>query len=131
MVTSIRSVWHAEPRNIVPALAIVLVVCTAFTTNVNAAGLSCSIPAVKLDDAYTGCQLLIADGPSDVTRNVHYTIANPAIARAAGCVTPLADGDTQLVVTRGPDRLEVPVHVSGFAAGHSVDFQRELVPLLS
>ncbi len=98
-----------------------------------AAALSCSVPAVELPDAYAGCQLLVADGARDVTREARYASSNPAVALVdgKGYVRPAGDGSAHITITRGPERLEVPVRVRGFRSGRLVDFQTEIVPLLS
>jgi hypothetical protein len=85
---------------------------------------------VELRDAFAGRQLLVSTGGTDVTRQAKYASANPAIARVddKGFVTPSGDGST---VIRINDTTEVPVIVSGFAKGRSVDFRTEVEPLLS
>jgi hypothetical protein len=98
-----------------------------------AADLTCATTAVKFQDAFAGCQLLVSDGVQDVTRAVQYASNNPAVARVdtKGYVTPAGDGTAAIRITRGSARLEVPVQVSGFAFGRPVDFQTEIMPLLS
>jgi hypothetical protein len=89
------------------------------------------VPAkVELRDAFEGRQLLVFDGAKDVTREAKYVSANPAIARIddKGFITPVADGAT---VIRINNKLELPVTVTGFAKGRSVDFRTEVEPLLS
>jgi hypothetical protein len=94
---------------------------------------TCSPKAIEFKDAFAGQQLLVSDGRQDVTQNASYSSANPAIVRvdSKGYVTPAGDGSTIIHITRGGARLEVPVRVAGFASGRPVDFQTEIVPLLS
>ncbi len=97
------------------------------------AELICSPTAVSLPDAFAGCQLLISQGDQDVTRTAIYTCSNSAVARvdAAGYVTPAGNGSASIRIERGPERIEVPVTVTGFGNSRPVDFQTEVVPLLS
>ncbi len=84
-------------------------------------------------DAYAGCQLLVAGANRDLTRAVTYASSNPAVARIdrAGYVTPVGDGSATIRIERGSERIEVPVTVSGVGEARPVDFQTEVVPLLS
>jgi hypothetical protein len=122
----------AVPRSTFRVLACIAIL-GFLAPAVAAAGLSCATPAVELRDAYAGRQLLVSDGTADVTREARYASSNPAVALvdAKGYVTPAGDGSAQITITRGPDKLEIPVRVTGFRAGRSVDFKREIVPLLS
>lgn len=97
------------------------------------AAITCATPALELRDAFEGRQLLVADGPRDVTRGAKYTSANPAIARVdgAGYVTPVGDGRTTIRVEHGGDLLDIPVTVTGFGSSRPVDFRTEIEPLLS
>src|SRR5262245_61073897 len=97
------------------------------------AAITCAVLEVVLRDAYEGRQLLVSDGGRDVTRDAAYSSVNPAVAKvdAAGYVTPAGDGDTVIRVERGADRLEIPVTVTGFAAGRAADFRTDVQPLLS
>src|SRR5262249_4623780 len=124
-------VRHAVPRSAFGVLPLVLALLAAPWAS--AAGLSCSIPAVELRDAYDGCQLLITDGITDVTRAARYACTNAAVARGDTkvYVTTAGDGSAQIVITRGQAHLEVPVRVRGFRSGRPVDFKTEIVPLLS
>jgi hypothetical protein len=106
-----------------------LALCPSFAF----AAITCNVPKVELRDAFAGWQLLVSDGTRDVTREAHYATANPAVATVdeKGYVIPAGDGTTTIRVQLGTDKLEVPVTVSGFAAGRSVDFRTEVMPLLS
>jgi Protein of unknown function (DUF1549)/Protein of unknown function (DUF1553) len=88
---------------------------------------------ITLTDTYDGRQLLVAQNGLDQTRAVRYVSSNPAVARVDdhGHVSPAGDGATEIVVTRGTDRVSVPVTVRGCRDGRPVDFRTEIVPLLS
>jgi hypothetical protein len=98
-----------------------------------AAGLTCSTKTIEFKDVYAGCQLLVSEGEQDVTRQVQYASSNPAVAAvdAKGYVTPAGDGSASITIAHGAEKLAVPVHVTGFAAGRPVDFKTEIEPLLS
>lgn len=105
----------------------------AFAPNAFAA-VTCSVKTIELPDAFAGQQLLVSDGGRDITREVTYTSTNPAAAKvdAKGYVSPTGDGSAVIQITRGADKLEVPVTVKGFGAkARSVDFRTEVMPLLS
>jgi hypothetical protein len=114
-------------RVLLPVLAILA------GSHADAAGLTCSPPAIELQDACAGRQLLVSDAGRDVTREAHYVSSDTAVARVdlAGYVTPTGSGSARIVVTHGKDRLEVAVAVKGFTQGQPVDFRTEIVPLLS
>ena len=96
--------------------------------------ITCSVAKVELPDAFSGQQLLVSDGGKDITRDATYTATNAAVATvdAKGYVSPTGDGSAVVQITRGADKLEVPVTVKGFGTtGRSVDFRTEVMPLLS
>ncbi|HEY3787919.1 MAG TPA: DUF1549 domain-containing protein, partial [Urbifossiella sp.] len=99
----------------------------------SAAAPTCLPPKIELHDAFEGRQLLVSNGNKDITREAKYTSANPAIAKVDrhGYVTPTGDGRTIIRIDSDSGRLEIPVAVSGFARGRSVDFRTEIEPLLS
>ena len=98
-----------------------------------AAELTCSTKSIDFKDAYAGWQLLVSDGPRDVSREVTFTSSQPAVARvdSRGYVVPAGNGSASVQITRGADRLEIPIRVAGFSDGRSVDFRTEIEPLLS
>jgi hypothetical protein len=113
---------------VLAAVALLAFAPTAF------GAVTCSVTKVELPDAFAGQQLLVSDNGRDITREATYSSTNPAVARvdAKGYVAPTGDGSATIQITRGADRLEVPVTVKGFgAAGRSVDFRTEVMPLLS
>src|SRR5215218_9032050 len=87
----------------------------AFPVSASAA-ITCSVAKVELPDAFAGQQLLVSDSGRDVTRDATYASTNPAIAKvdAKGYVTPTGDGPATIRITRGTEKLEVPVTVKGF-----------------
>lgn len=92
------------------------------------------VAKVELPDAFAGQQLLVSDDGRDVTRDCAYASTNPAVARvdAKGYVTPAGDGSAVIQITRGAEKLEIPVVVKGFGStGRGVDFRTEVMPLLS
>ena len=116
-----------------PAVAAGFLFLLGMAAPASAAGLTCSASAVELKDSFAGRQLLISDGLRDVTREAKYASSNPAVARvdAKGYVTPAGNGSAVVRVERSAEKLEIPVRVSGFGNGRSVDFRTEIVPLLS
>jgi hypothetical protein len=112
----------------------ILVIVLAFPVPRVAAGpLTCNVQSVSFTDIYAGWQLVVADGEQDVTRQVRYQSSNSAVARidTAGYVIPVGSGSASIRIQHGSDKLDIPVRVSGFGSHRSVDFGREIVPLLS
>src|SRR5262245_20535793 len=98
------------------------------------AAVTCSVKTIELPDEFAGQQLLVSDNGRDVTREATYTSTNPAVAKvdAKGYVSPTGDGSATIQITRGKDKLEIPVTVKGFGGtGRGVDFRTEVMPLLS
>ena len=88
---------------------------------------------VKLPDPFARQQLLARTGGSDVTGQA--TFASSAVAIVAvherGYLVPLADGEATITATHGGASATAKVMVSGFSQPRAVDFQGEVVPLLS
>lgn len=97
------------------------------------ADIAAQTKTIEFNDAFAGHQLLVSDGTRDLTRDVKYVTANPAIAKVDphGYVTPAGNGTTTVSISSSGTRLDIPVTVTGFGNGRSVDFQTEIVPLLS
>lgn len=89
--------------------------------------------AIVLSDAMARQQILVDHAGRDRTRVATYSSHDKAIIRVdqAGNVTPLADGETTIVVTVGGQTTSVPVTVSGMKNGRAVDFVADIVPILS
>jgi hypothetical protein len=95
---------------------------------------TCSVKTVELPDAFAGQQLLVSDNGRDVTREATYASSNPVVAKvdAKGYVSASGDGSATVTITRGADKLQVPVTVKGFGSqARNVDFRTEVMPLLS
>ncbi|MFM8272544.1 MAG: DUF1549 domain-containing protein, partial [Gemmata sp.] len=96
--------------------------------------ITCSVKTIELPDAFAGQQLLVSENGTDVTRDATYASTDAKVAKvdAKGYVTPVSDGTARVQITRGADKLELPVTVKGFgAAARGVDFRTEVMPLLS
>lgn len=89
--------------------------------------------AIVLSDAMARQQILVDHAGRDRTRVATYSSHDKAIISVdqAGNVTPLADGETMIVVTVGGQTTNVPVKVSGMKNGRAVDFVADIVPILS
>lgn len=98
-----------------------------------AADVACEPAAVEIRDAFAGRQLLVSAANRDATRTAKFTTTNPAVAvvDAKGYVSPTGDGTATIRVEAAGGTRDVPVKVTGFAAGRAVDFRTEVVPLLS
>ena len=128
LLTPCRTRWH-----VFRTLPVVLVALGASISAAAAGELTCSKTSLEFTDAFAGWQLLVSDGDKDVTRDVRFESSDAAVARVddRGYVTPAGDGAARIGIRRGPDRLVIPVRVTGFGSGRPVDFRREIVPLFS
>jgi hypothetical protein len=74
-----------------------------------------------------------ADGTvQDLTRAARFVVADPAVARTEGYVVyPAEDGQTEVEVIVGPQRVRVPVEVSRQAEADPVSFQFGVLPALT
>jgi hypothetical protein len=97
------------------------------------ADIACSTKTIAFTDAFAGQQLLISDAGRDLTRDAKYSSENQSVAKvdAHGYVIPTGNGKTTVYVSRSAACIKIPITVSGFGNGRSVDFQTEIVPLLS
>jgi hypothetical protein len=89
---------------------------------------------VVFSDAYDGRQILVSEGPRDVTRAARYASSDPAVVRVdeRGYLRPAGDGTARVVVRHGTAEASVAVRVSGCGgAGRRIDFKTEIEPLLS
>lgn len=89
--------------------------------------------AIVLSDAMARQQILVDHADRDATRVATYSGHDSEVISVdqAGHVTPLADGETTIVVTVGGQTTSVPVKVSGMKNGRAVDFVADIVPILS
>src|SRR5436305_611719 len=85
------------------------------STFASAAELNVTPATVELRDAYTGRQLLVAQGEKDVTRSAHYTSDNPSVVHVdeRGYLTPASDGEARIDITLKDARAAVRVSVKG------------------
>ena len=88
---------------------------------------------MTLPDPFARQQLLARAGGSDVTGQATFTSSAFSIVAVheRGYLVPLADGEATITATHGGASATVKVMVSGFSQPRAVDFQGEIVPLLS
>jgi hypothetical protein len=88
---------------------------------------------ILLTDAMARQQILVDTDGRDATRGASYSSRDAKIVTVdkTGHVTPLTDGETEIVVTVGGHTASVPVVVSGTKNGRPVDFVSDIVPILS
>ena len=69
----------------------------------------------------------------DLTRDAKFTSMNPQIAavNSAGIVTPVADGTASIRVEHGSLSADVSIEVKGSAQFVPVDFQNDVMPVLT
>ena len=96
-------------------------------------GLTCQPPNLIFTDSYSGAQLLVSRKGADATGAAAYSSSDTKIVRvdARGYVTPAGNGKATIRIANGDFKCEVPVIVRGFGNGRAIDFQTEVVPLLS
>jgi len=82
-------------------------------------------------------QLLITDRsgefPVDQTRNAVYRSDAPETIAvdAAGLLSAVGDGQGRITVEVGGRTVSIPLHVSGTGADESIDFERDVIPILT
>lgn len=69
----------------------------------------------------------------DITREVRYSVDNPAIVTVSetGVVRPLASGSAVVTAGYGSDSATCRITVDGYAADQPVNFDHEVLPILS
>jgi WD40 repeat protein/mono/diheme cytochrome c family protein len=93
--------------------------------------------AIELNGKYSYAQVLVtatlATGDAiDVTRLVEPSLEGDAAAISpTGLVTPKADGESRLTLRLAGHAVEVPVRVAGANGPISVDYVRDVTPILS
>ena len=115
-----------------------LLVLSFLMTSVEAAGPLTVYPeAIELKGRDSRQQVIVSANAgrftSDVTRESTYEIADDTIAavNSSGIVTPLKSGATQLTVTHGEFTATVAVKVSDGESQLPLDFDRDIVPILT
>jgi hypothetical protein len=104
-----------------------------------AAGKITVTPATaELDQPEASLQLLVSeagvDGRSiDQTRQVKYRSEDETIARVdeLGLITPVADGQTAVIVDHPGGPTRIPVTVKGIAQPTPLSFPRDIIPILT
>ena len=88
---------------------------------------------VAFRDAYDGRQLLVSQGPRDVSRAAQYVSSDPAVVRVdeRGYLRPAGDGHASVRVSHDKAEVTVAVRVTGFATTRAIDFKTEIEPMLS
>lgn len=117
-------------------LFLALVVCSLSTSDL-LAELTVSPPKVNLTGRDAGQQIIVGtqkDGRDvDLTRDAEFTSMNPQIAAVdeSGIVTPVADGSAVIRVEHAGQTADIPVEVKGSAQFVPVDFQNDVMPVLT
>lgn len=105
----------------------------------HAEGIVVAPSRVLLDGPFERAQLLVraadsdAERAVDLTRDVVFTVADPAVARVtpAGVVSAVADGVTRVDVGGPAGTRAVEIEVRGTTGPPRVDFDHDLLPVLS
>jgi hypothetical protein len=113
--------------------------CWLVTAGVLAAGeIEVTPQTATLDQPEATLQLLVsqtveAGRKVDLTRTVKYRSENDQIARVdeLGLVTPMADGETSVVVKHPEGTARVTVRVQGIAQPQPLSFPRDIIPILT
>jgi Protein of unknown function (DUF1549)/Protein of unknown function (DUF1553) len=99
------------------------------------AALVVSPAKVVLDSPETTQQLLVRDsaGLIDLSRAASFKAVDGRVAAvdAAGLVTPLAEGKTEIVVSHGGAEARVAVEIKGLLRPAPISFVAQIIPLLT
>jgi hypothetical protein len=97
------------------------------------AALTVQPACIVLDSPEATQQVLVRSRNTDLTRTATYQVADSTIAAVdgAGLVQPKREGQTSLIVRHGGLQTIVPVDVKGLNAPAPVDFQTQIMPLLT
>src|SRR5271170_5654445 len=102
--------------------------------HVRAQALHASPASVVLADPESTQQLLIrSKAPADLTWSATYEVLAPKVVTvsSSGLVQPLAEGRTVIVVKHGQEQVRIPVEVRGLKSPPPVDFETQIMPILS
>ena len=127
------SIFPPGLMRLIPPLAIVLL-CSL---DAGAADVVVRPERVDLNSPEDSVQVLVETTSggrlSDRTREAKWSIADAAIARVdvTGMVTPLANGQTRLVISLDGDERTIPVHVGGVIGPRPLSFQEDVIPILT
>ena len=92
---------------------------------------------VMLDRPEATQQLLVSqlkgDRSIDSTRDVRFIVVQPDIVTVdeRGTVFPLRDGETEIEIRDGNERIVVPVTVRGLLEPSPISFEHEIIPILT
>ncbi len=123
--------------NVKAIVAVVVVSVLARPVPLISATLSVSPPTIQLDRPESSQQMLVFQLTDrrgvDLTHKATYTVRDSLICQVTsdGLVTPATDGRTHVIVHWEGESVEVPVTVDGFHHPPSVEFGREVIPILS
>jgi hypothetical protein len=119
--------------------ALCLSVFVAFSRDSSAAEKVTVSPLVAtIDQPEASLQLLVSQAAEagrnvDLTRAAKYRSQNEKIARVdeLGLITPIADGETAVVVDHAGGSTRVSVTVKGIAQPEPLSFRRDVIPILT
>ncbi len=119
--------------------AAVVLAAIAACVSANAEGIVATPPRVLLDGPFERAQVIVrADGAdpergADLTRGAAFAVADPAVARVTpeGVVSAVADGVTRVDIESPAGKISVDVEVRGAAGAPRVDFDHDVLPVLS
>src|SRR5688572_21498331 len=115
--------------------ALLAVTCVCFTARGEEPAFKVFPPEITLETSRDAqsfvVQLTQPDGVTrDVTADAHISLGDPKLAKIDGNrLTPLADGQTNLVVTHEGKTLNVPVTVKSAATDRPVSFKLDVMPV--
>ncbi len=119
-----------------PAPAMSFVAPEALPAGATIASLEVAPAAIKLQGAFDAVQLLVtatfADGGKmDVTRLATYELSSVGAVTAAGQVSSVANGKTQLTVKLAGKTAKAPLEVVAYDPNQKVDFIRDVNPVIA
>ena len=119
------------------AAAILLILLLPSCARKPVSDLRCYPPAISLSGAQARQRIVVQASysdniTSDVTARARCTIADPRLARfEQGAVLPLADGKTELRISRAGRTLTVPITITGSATQRPISFKLDVMPVFT
>ncbi len=102
------------------------------------AAVEVSPTSIRLDSPEATSQLLVSDvggNPAriDLTRKASFSSANPKVAEVdeTGLVSPVGEGQTEIVVRHAGEEKRVAVEVIGLVTPEPISFSQQITPLLT
>ena len=88
---------------------------------------------IKINDVHDGRQLVVTLDGVDITRQARYESSAPGVSKVdeGGFVSPVSAGSGSVRVVHAGAAAEVPVEVVAVDRARPVDFQNEVMPLLT